>query len=71
MARYFVHIDGNKPHRDDMGEVFADDAAAWEAALRFTRDIEDGFHAGHTWRLGVHDGTTPVYLIQITTSRYR
>jgi hypothetical protein len=71
MNRYFFHVDGNKPHRDEMGEDFADDAAAWAAALRFTRDIEDGFHPGHTWRLEVHDGVVPVYFIEITTRRHR
>jgi hypothetical protein len=71
MARYYFHIEGNKPHRDEMGEVFADDTAAWEAALRFTRDIEDGFHPGHSWRLEVHDGAVPVYLIEIKSHRKR
>jgi hypothetical protein len=71
MTRYFFHIDGNQPHRDEMGEEFADDTAAWRAAVRFTRDIEDGFHPGHTWRLEVHDGTLPVCLIEITASPHR
>jgi len=72
MARYFFHIDGNKPHhRDRVGETFTDDAAAWRAALRLTRDIEDGFHPGHSWRLEVHEGDQSVYLIAITTERHR
>jgi hypothetical protein len=55
MVRYFFHIDGSKPHLDEMGEVFAEDTAAWRAAVRLTRDIEDGFHPGLTWWLEVHD----------------
>lgn len=71
MARYFFHIDGQRPHRDELGEDLADDAAAWRAAVRLTRDIEHDFHPGHVWRLEVHHGREPVYLVEITTHRRR
>jgi Domain of unknown function (DUF6894) len=71
MTRYFFHIDGNRPHRDGLGEDHPDDDAAWQAAIRLTRDIEDGFRPGHSWRLEVHDGTVPVYLVEIKTVRRR
>jgi len=67
MARYFFHIDGQRPHRDDQGEELRDEAAAWRAAIRHTRDLEDGFAPGHSWRLEVHDGEGQVYLIEILT----
>lgn len=35
-----------KPFNDDAGEVFHDDAAAWEAAVRLTRDIENALEPG-------------------------
>lgn len=71
MARYYFHIDGQCPHCDEYGEDLPHDEAAWQAALRLMRDIEDGFRPGHTWRLDVHDGTVPVYLVEITTHRRR
>lgn len=71
MTRYFFHIDGKRPHRDDLGEEHPDDAAAWRAAIRFTRDVEDGFEPGHAWHLEVYDGKVPVYIVEITTHRRR
>ena len=58
MARYFFHIDGQRPHRDDQGEELRDEAAAWRAAIRHTRDIEDGFAPGHRggWRFMMAKG---------------
>jgi len=71
MARYFFHIDGDRPHRDEHGEECPHDAAAWQAAVRLTRDIEDGFQPGQQWRLEVHDGIVPVYLVEIVARRLR
>jgi hypothetical protein len=71
MARYFFHIDGQRPHRDELGEDLPHDEAAWQAAVRLTRDIEDGFQPGHAWRLEVYDAKAPIYLIEIVTSRRR
>ena len=71
MARYFFHIDGTRPHRDEHGEDLLHDEAAWQAAVRLTRDIEDGFQPGNNWRLEVRDCGALVYLIEIRTSRHR
>jgi len=65
MARYFFHIDGTRAYRDEHGEELPHGAAACHAAVRLTRDIEDGFRPGHTWRLKVHDGNVPVYVVEI------
>jgi hypothetical protein len=71
MPRYYFHIDGERPHSDAEGEEHPDDAAAWRSAVRLTRDIETGFEPGHRWSLVVHEGTTPVYLIEIAARRSR
>jgi hypothetical protein len=71
MTRYFFHIDGNRPHRDELGEHLADDDAAWRAAIQHTRDIESNFQPGDTWRLDVHEGGKLVYIVEIVTHRRR
>jgi hypothetical protein len=71
MPRYFFHIDGVRPHSDVEGEEHPDDASAWRAAIRVTRDIEDGFEPGHRWLLEVREGNAPVYLIEIAAHRRR
>jgi hypothetical protein len=71
MARYYFHIDGHRPHRDEVGEECADDSVAWQSAIRLTRDIEDGFQPGHSWQLEVHHDKLPVYIVAITTRKCR
>jgi hypothetical protein len=71
MARYFFHIEGEKPHRDEIGEDLPDDEAAWKAAMQLARDVEDNLRPGQTWRLDVRDRDKPVYLVAITTHRQR
>jgi hypothetical protein len=71
MARYFFHIEGEKPHRDEIGEDLPDDEAAWRAAMRLARDVEDNLRPGQTWHLDIRDRDEPVYIIAITTHRQR
>lgn len=65
MGRYYFHIAGRNPHRDEIGEDLKDDIAAWQEAVRLTRDIEHAFDPGHIWRLEVHDERKPVYRLEI------
>ncbi|MBU6461254.1 MAG: tRNA 5-methylaminomethyl-2-thiouridine synthase [Bradyrhizobium sp.] len=71
MTRYFFHIDGQNPYCDDLGEDLPDDQAAWWAAMRLARDVEDHLRPGQSWHLEVRDGNGPVYLVAITTQRRR
>jgi hypothetical protein len=71
MTRYFFHIDGERPHRDEVGEELSTDAAAWSVAMRLARDIEDSLGPGQDWKLEVHDADTAVFLVAITTRRFR
>jgi DNA-binding IclR family transcriptional regulator len=71
MARYFFHIEGEKPHRDEIGEDLPDDEGAWRAAVKLARDVEDNLRPGQTWHLDVRDGDEPVYIVAITTRRQR
>jgi hypothetical protein len=71
MARYFFHIDGEHPHRDEVGEDLPDDRAAWLAAMRLARDIESNLRPGQDWHLDVREEDTPVYFVEIKTHRRR
>ena len=56
LPRYFFGISNGQPFRDDTGEEFHDDAAAWKAATRLARDAEavpgagSGTNAGQQYR---------------------
>ncbi len=67
MPQYFFHIDGERPHRDIIGEDLPDDAAAWAEALRLSRDIEGTLQPGERWQLEVHEGGHVLYRVVITT----
>jgi hypothetical protein len=69
MPTYFFHIDGERPHRDVIGEDLPHDEAAWVEALRLTRDIEGMVQPGQRWTLEVHDGNRVLYRVAITTER--
>lgn len=71
MARYFFHIDGESPHRDEVGEVLPDDRAAWQEAMRMARDIESNLEPGHSWHLDVRAGNVAVFLVEVKTHRRR
>jgi hypothetical protein len=71
MARYFFHIDGGSPHRDEVGEELPDDAAAWRTAMQLARDIESNLQPGQSWHLDVREGRVAVYLVEIKTRRHR
>jgi len=71
MARYFFHIDGESPYRDEIGVELADDRAAWREAKQLARDIEDHLSPGRHWHLLVCEGETPVYRVAVTTECWR
>lgn len=71
MPRYFFHINGERPHRDEIGEELADDGDAWHEAMGRARDIEDTLRPGEAWRLDVREGNFVVYVVTITTQRRR
>jgi len=58
MARYFFHIDGQKPHQDEVGEDLLDDGSAWLTAMRLSRDIESNLQPGQEWKLDVRRAAT-------------
>lgn len=67
MPHYFFHIDGEKPHCDEVGQELSDDNAAWCEGMRITRDIETTLKPGRHWHLDIMEGKTPVYRIEIAT----
>ncbi|MBI5264763.1 MAG: tRNA 5-methylaminomethyl-2-thiouridine synthase [Bradyrhizobium sp.] len=71
MPRYFFHIDGSQPYRDEDGEELIDDDAAWRLATRVTRDIETSVRPGDSWELEVWCQEAPVFRIDIKTEWVR
>lgn len=71
MRRYYFHFEGSRPHEDKTGELLPSDAAAWALALRLARDVEHGSQPGEHWSVRVLDGTEPVFLLTMTTKRFR
>ncbi|WP_376708329.1 DUF6894 family protein [Bradyrhizobium cenepequi] len=67
MPRYFFHIEGKCPFRDEVGSELRDDRAAWREALSMTRDIETSLQPGGSWTLVVTAGDSVVYRISITS----
>ena len=67
MPRYFFHVDGRAPHKDEVGENVGDDEEAWKAALRITRDIETALRPGHEWRLEVFREESRLYVITVSS----
>ncbi len=65
MPRYFFHIDGQRPFHDETGETHKNDRAAWTAALRFARDVEENLVPGDRWGLKVCREETAIYSISI------
>ncbi len=71
MPRYFFDIENGRPHRDEEGEELQDDQAAWRAAVRVTRDIEDVLAPGGSWRLTVRSREAPIFTIEVKTEWLR
>lgn len=71
MKRYFFHIEGESPYRDEIGEELRDDEAAWREAMRMVRDVESNLRPGQSWHLDVRAGRVAVYLVEIKTHRRR
>lgn len=76
MQRYFFHVcDGpEKTHIDTVGEVLADDDAAWKEAVSSAgltlRDFSATLKAGTEWRMEVVDEVGDrLFVIRIQTSR--
>jgi hypothetical protein len=69
--RYFFHIDGECPFRDDTGTELPDDRAAWREAMRLTRDVEANLTPGMKWHLQVSEGEIPVYRIVVCSECQR
>ncbi|WP_456702176.1 DUF6894 family protein [Bradyrhizobium sp. USDA 4449] len=71
MQRYYFHFEGSRPHTDKAGEFLKSDEAAWDAALRLVRDVENGLRPGDQWILCVSSDDTPVFILRMTTERCR
>jgi hypothetical protein len=67
MPRYFFHINGKFPFRDEVGTDLRDDRAAWKEALLLTRDIETSLQPGGSWSLDVKAGDRLLFRISILT----
>ncbi|MGY3609770.1 DUF6894 family protein [Bradyrhizobium sp. Lot33] len=67
MPRYFFHIEGQFPFRDETGTELRDNRAAWREALSLTRDIESSLQPGESWSLDVKAGDRVLYRIRITS----
>ncbi|MGY4370543.1 hypothetical protein ACVW1A_006608 [Bradyrhizobium sp. LB1.3] len=67
MLRYYFHFEGSRPHADETGELLKRDDAAWEAALRLVRDVEQ--RPGEDWTLRVVNETGPDFILTMTTKR--
>ncbi|MCA6112576.1 DUF6894 family protein [Bradyrhizobium cenepequi] len=67
MTRFFFHINGKFPFRDEVGTELRDDRAAWKEALLLTRDIETSLQPGESWSLDVKAGDRSLYRISITS----
>ena len=70
MPRYFFHIEGEKPHHDEVGKELADDGVAWTQAVRMLRHTENGMQPGDNWTLRVFKGEEPIYVIAVVSRRY-
>ena len=70
MSRYFFHIEGEKPHHDEVGKELADDGAAWAQAVRMLRHTENGMQPDDNWTLRVFKGEEPIYVIAVVSRRY-
>ena len=70
MPRYFFHIEGEKPHHDEVGKELADDGAAWAQAVRMLRHTENGMQPDDNWTLRVFKGEEPIYVIAVVSRRY-
>ncbi|SDJ85361.1 hypothetical protein SAMN05216338_106930 [Bradyrhizobium sp. Rc2d] len=70
MPRYFFHIEGEKPHHDEVGKELADDGVAWAQAVRMLRHTENGMQPGDNWTLRVFNGEKPIYVIAVVSRRY-
>ena len=70
MPRYFFHIEGEKPHHDEVGKELADDVVAWAQAVRMLRHTENGMQPGDNWTLRVFNGEKPIYVIAVVSQRY-
>ena len=68
--RYFFHIEGEKPHHDEVGKELADDGVAWTQAVRMLRHTENGMQPGDNWTLRVFNGEKPIYVIAVVSRRY-
>ena len=72
MQRYCFHFEGSRPYTDEAGELLKSDEAAWDAALRLVRDVENRLRPGDQWTLRVFSEDTPVFiLLRMTTERCR
>ena len=67
MPRYFFHVHGTRPFHDDGGLDLPGDAAAWEEAKRFVRDIESALEPGETWHLEVPRDGGAIYSLKLCT----
>jgi len=67
MARFFFHINGKFPFRDEVGTELRDHRAAWKEALLLTRDIETSLQPGESWSLDVMARDRLLYRISITS----
>lgn len=65
MPRYFFHLQGTRPYRDDGGVDLPGDAVAWAEAKKYARDIEDSLEPGDTWHLEVRREGRPIYILKI------
>jgi uncharacterized protein DUF6894 len=65
MPRYFFHINGKFPFRDEVGTELRDDRGAWKEALLLTRDIETALQPGQSWSLDVKADGRLLYRISI------
>ena len=69
MTRYFFRIDGERAHRDQVGEDLNHDEAAWQISVRALRELEYGFNPGDDWQLQVFHEDVPMFLIKVSSAQ--
>jgi hypothetical protein len=76
MPRYFFHVHGVRPCRDEVGEELPDDEAAWAEATitagELFRDIDGQFQPNQEWTLEVTDADgRSLYFINISARKVK
>jgi hypothetical protein len=76
MQRYFFHVHHETDQPDLVGEVLADEHAAWKEATfsagQMIQDIDGRLKPGHSWRMEVTDESANIlFELQVSARKPR